>query len=122
MRRAAVRSAALTPGRRTEAIAALESAEDQLFAQLRSLVYYGYYSRPEVTIAIRKNLPAGRDYHGPPLPCGYLETTEPWDEETLSVAGEGGGAIYIETDAVRPLDLSGIEWVRRQQAQRREGN
>jgi hypothetical protein len=99
---------------RTDAIAALESAEDPLFEQLRALVYYGYYSRPEVTLAIRKNIPAGRDYHGPPLPYGYLETTEPWDEETLSVAGEGHGATYLETDAVRPLDLSGIEWVNKQ--------
>jgi hypothetical protein len=105
---------------RTEAIAALESAEDPLFEQLRALVFYGYYSRPEVTMAIRKNLPAGRDYHGPPLPYGYLETTEPWDEETLSAAGEGNGGTYLETDAVRPLDVSGIEWVQRQQNQRRQ--
>jgi hypothetical protein len=104
---------------RTEAIAALESAEDPLFEQLRALVYYGYYSRPEVTIAVRKNIPAGADFHGPPLPYGYLETTEPWDEETLSVAGESANAIYVETDDVRPVDVSGIDWVQRQ---RKEGN
>jgi Gluconate 2-dehydrogenase subunit 3 len=108
---------------RTEAVAALESAEDPLFEQLRALVYYGYYSRPEVTIAIRRNIPAGHDFHGPPLPYGYLETTEPWDEETLSAAGESANAIYVETDDVRPVDVSGIEWVQRQQnGQRKEGN
>ena len=62
--------------------------EDPLFEQLRALVYYGYYSRPVVTLAINRNLPAGRDYHGPPLPYGYLQTTEPWDEDLLD-AGAG---------------------------------
>lgn len=94
---------------RTAAIAALESAVDPLFEQLRSLVYYGYYSRPEVTLAIRKNLLAGGDYHGPPLPYGYLETTEPWDEATLATAGGGSG--YLETGAVRRVDLSQIGWL-----------
>lgn len=95
---------------RTEAVAALEKAEDRLFEQLRSLVYYGYYSRPEVTLAIRKNLPAGRDYHGPPLPYGYLESTEPWDEQTLASAG--GAAGYLETEAVRRVDLDQVGWLR----------
>ena len=43
-------------------------------------------ARPVVTQAINRNLPAGRDYHGPPLPYGYLQTTEPWDEELLTQA------------------------------------
>ena len=98
---------------RTEAVAALEKAGqeeggDPLFEQLRSLVYYGYYSRPVVTLAIRRNLPAGRDYHGPPLPYGYLATTEPWDEETLTQAGEHGS--YLETDQVTRVDLSQLTW------------
>ena len=85
---------------RTAAIAALEKAEDPLFEQLRALVYYGYYSRPVVTLAINRNLPAGRDYHGPPLPYGYLQTTEPWDEELLTQAQENGS--YLETERGHP--------------------
>lgn len=95
---------------RTEAIAALESAGDPLFEQLRALVYYGYYSRPVVTQAINRNLPAGRDYHGPPLPYGYLQTTEPWDEELLTAAQENGS--YLETDEVVRVDLSQLTWTK----------
>jgi hypothetical protein len=95
---------------RTEAIAALEKAEDPLFEQLRSFVYYGYYSRPVVTLAIQRNLPAGRDYHGPPLPYGYLATTEPWDEETLAQASEHGS--YLETEQVTRVDLSQLTWTK----------
>lgn len=97
-------------GGRTDALAALEKAEDPLFEQLRSLVYYGYYSRPEVTLAIRKTIPAGRDYHGPPLPYGYLSRIEPWDEATL--AGAGGGAGHKATEDVRRVDLSKVGWIR----------
>lgn len=100
--------AADTAGR-VAAIAALEKSEDPLFEQLRSLVYYGYYSRPEITIALRRNLPAGRDYHGPPLPYGYLDTTEDWDEQTLASAG--GTTTFVATEDVRRVDLSGIEWL-----------
>ena len=59
-------------------------------------------------LAIRRNLPAGRDYHGPPLPYGYLQTTEPWDEELLTQAQENGS--YLETDAVSRVDLSQLSW------------
>lgn len=99
---------------RTSAIAALEKAEDPLFEQLRALVYYGYYSRPEVTLAIRANVPAGRDYHGPPLPYGYKEVTEPWDDETLDAAGGGPG--FVATEDVRRVDLSKIGWLQRKGA------
>jgi hypothetical protein len=95
---------------RAQAIAALEKAEDPLFEQLRALVYYGYYSRPRVTLAINDNLPAGRDYHGPPLPYGYLQTTEPWDEELLAQAEEHGS--YLETDEVVRVDLSQLTWTK----------
>ena len=93
---------------RTEAIAALEKSEDPLFEQLRSLLYYGYYSMPEVTQAIRREIPAGRDYHGPPLPYGYLNSTEPWTDDLLADAGGGPG--YVETDAVERVDLSKLTW------------
>lgn len=94
-------------GRRS-AIAALEEAEDALFDQLRSFVYYGYYSRPEVTLALRKNMPAARDYHGPPLPYGYLSCIEPWDETTLD--GAGRGSKHLATDEVKRVDLSKLSW------------
>jgi hypothetical protein len=97
-----------TAGRR-RAVQALEDAEDPLFEQLRALVYYGYYSRPEVTLAIRRNVPAGKDYHGPPLPYGYLEFTEEWDESLLASAGGAGS--YLATDDVRRVDLSKVEWI-----------
>jgi hypothetical protein len=95
---------------RVQAIQALETAEDPLFEQLRALVYYGYYSRPVVVQAINRNLPAGRDYHGPPLPYGYLQTTEPWDEELLTQAQENGS--YLETDDVVRVDLSQLSWAK----------
>lgn len=94
---------------RARAVQALETAGDPLFEQLRGLVYYGYYSRPEVTLAIRKNLVAGQDYHGPPLPYGYLDSTEPWDEEALASAG--GSAGYRATEQVRRVDLSKLGWL-----------
>lgn len=97
---------------RTRAIEALEQAGDPLFEQLRALVYYGYYSRPEVVQAIRKQIPAGKDYHGPPLPYGYLAVIEPWDEVTLATAGGGAGAGYIDTDAVERVDLSKLAWTK----------
>ncbi len=59
-------------------------------------------------LAIRRNLPAGKDYHGPPLPYGYLDSLEPWDEETLADAG--GPGTYLETDAVTRVDLSRLTW------------
>ncbi len=105
---------------RIQAIEALEKAEDPLFEQLRALVYYGYYSRPEVTLAIRANVVAGRDYHGPPLPYGYLESTEDWDESLLASARDKGS--YLETDDVVRVDLSKIEWVQRQQATAGKGH
>ena len=102
-------------GRRA-ALAALEQDEDDpLFGQLRAFVYYGYYARPEVTIAIRRNMPAARDYHGPPLPYGYLNCIEPWDEATLD--GAGGGTKHLATDEVKRVDLSKVSWLDKKGAQ-----
>jgi hypothetical protein len=89
---------------------ALEQAEDPFFEQIRALVYYGYYSRPEVVLAIRRNIPAGKDYHGPPLPYGYIQSLEPWDETTLAQANENGS--YLETDQVERVDLSKLTWTK----------
>jgi hypothetical protein len=97
------------PSERAKAFEALEKAEDPFFEQIRALVYYGYYSRPEVVIAIRKNVPAGKDYHGPPLPYGYIQSLEPWDETTLAQANDNGS--YLETDQVERVDLSKVTWI-----------
>lgn len=96
---------------RIKRIVRLESEEPDLFEKLRGLVYYGYYAAVEVTLAINKHIPAGRDYHGPPLPYGYIDSIEPWDEELLATAGKGAGAMYIHTDEVTRVDLSGLEWL-----------
>ncbi|MBN9099965.1 MULTISPECIES: gluconate 2-dehydrogenase subunit 3 family protein [unclassified Pseudonocardia] len=94
------------PSQQIAALTALEKgAEDDatFFEQLRSLVYYGYYARAEVTAAIRKNLPAGRDYHGPPLPYGY--DVEPWPDKEFPKRGT-----FIATEDVRfvsmPTDIA----------------
>ena len=98
---------------RTEILSRLEQEDETFFGQLRSLVYYGYYSMTEVTLAIRKNIPAGKDYHGPPQPYGYLDTTEPWDDTTL--ATRGGAADHLATDEVKRVDLGSIEWIQKRQ-------
>ena len=98
------------PTARAGSVAALEEAEDPFFEQIRALVYYGYYSRPEVVLAIRRNVPAGKDYHGPPLPYGYIQSLEPWDETTLAQANENGS--HLETEQVTRVDLSQLSWTK----------
>lgn len=99
---------------RTERISTLQTEDATFFGQLRSLTYYGYYATTEATLAIRKNIPAGKDYHGPPQPYGYLDTVEPWDDATL--ATRGGAADHIATEDVTRVDLSGIGWIQKQNA------
>jgi hypothetical protein len=92
------------PSEQIESLRALESggaADAAFFEQLKGLVYYGYYARPEVTAAIRKNLSAGRDYHGPPQPYGYLSVTEQWNADEPP----HGRGHYIATDEVRRVDI-----------------
>lgn len=98
---------------RVETLKRLETEDETFFTQLRNMVYYGYYSRPAVTLAIQKNLPAGRDYHGPPQPYGYISTIERWsaDEETFEARGSSGS--YIATEDVERIDLSKIGWIQK---------
>jgi hypothetical protein len=98
---------------RSSEIERLEKDEEELFAQLRSLVYYGYYAASDVTSAIQRQIPAGRDYHGPPLPYGYLHCIEDWDDAALATAGQGAG--YLKTEDVVRVDLSKLTWLRTQQ-------
>jgi hypothetical protein len=79
----------------------LEAKKPEFFEQLKGLTYYGYYAQPEIVKAIRENLPAGRDYHGPPQPYGYLEVTEEWGD-TRFPHGRGS---FVPTDRVRRVDI-----------------
>ncbi|MGV9254377.1 hypothetical protein [Streptomyces sp. NPDC003697] len=79
---------------------ALERDDPAFFALLRDVVYFAYYSRPEVTRAINVNIPAGRDYRNSPQPYGYLDGLEEWDDAMLDrVRGT-----YLRTDQVRRLE------------------
>ncbi|QIN77460.1 gluconate 2-dehydrogenase subunit 3 family protein [Rubrobacter marinus] len=95
---------------RVEILKRVEKEDETFFTQLRNMVFYGYYSRPAVTLAIQENLPAARDYHGPPQPYGYIRTIERWsaDEETFNARGGGN---YIATEDVKRIDLSKIGWI-----------
>jgi hypothetical protein len=103
---------------RTQELQRMEKDDEELFGQLRSLVYYGYYSADAVTAAIQREIPAGRDYHGPPLPYGYLHCIEDWDDESLATAGQGSG--YIRTEDVARVDLSNLTWMTTQKSKENE--
>jgi hypothetical protein len=98
---------------RVQTIQRLEKETPELFGQLRSLVYYGYYAAGETTAAIQREIPAGRDYHGAPLPYGYLHCIEDWDDEALATAGQGSG--YIPTANVVRVDLSKLSYLQASQ-------
>jgi hypothetical protein len=84
-----------------EVLKHIERQSPTFFSQLRDLVYYGYYSLPEVTKAINENLEAGRDYRSSPQPYGYLDVIEQWDESMFSrVRGS-----YIRTEEVKRVNV-----------------
>ena len=86
---------------RVAMLRAVERDDSTFFTQLRDLVYYGYYSRPVVTEAIRANLEAGRDYHGAPQPYGYVGSIEDWDVSRLP----RGRGRYIPTAEVKRVQV-----------------
>lgn len=88
---------------RVAQLEALEKEQPEFFGQLRALTYAGYYSRPAVLLALRQVLPAGRDYHGPPLPYGYDLTTPDWNEITPPGVGS-----YTETTDVVRVNVKGM--------------
>ena len=91
--------------KRVEMLRATERDDPSFFLELKSLVYYGYYSRPVVTEAIRHNLEAGRDYRGAPQPYGYAQCIEDWD---MSKLPRGRGR-YIPTGEVRRVPVQTTE-------------
>lgn len=93
------------PAKQVEILKRIEQESPTFFTQLRDLVYYGYYSRPQVIRAINENLEAGRDYHGPPQPYGYLHAVEKWDESTFP----RGRGKHIRTEDVKPVIEKGKE-------------
>ncbi len=88
---------------RVARLTALEREQPEFFGQLRALTYAGYYSRPPVLLALQQALPAGRDYHGPPLPYGYDLSTPDWDEITPPGTGS-----YTETSDVVRVHVKGM--------------
>lgn len=93
-------------GERQRRLAALEQADEGfgLFWKLRELVYFGYYSRPAVTLALRALLPAAHDYHGAPQPAGYAEVIEDWPADRY----RDNRGRYTPTEQVRPLDRKAL--------------
>lgn len=92
---------ASTSGTKVLALQRLERDGVDFFSHLRDVVYYAYYSRPEVIRAINRNLEAGRDYRSSPQPYGYTDVMDDWDENLLSrVHGS-----YTCTEDVVPLPI-----------------
>jgi hypothetical protein len=86
---------------RVQVLIGLERDDAEFFGRLRDMVYYAYYSRPEVVAAINRNLEAGRDYRNSPQPYGYTDVMDDWDDDLLSrVKGT-----YTRTEDVVRLPL-----------------
>lgn len=89
--------AAASSDARVATLRRVEAEQPEFFEQLRNLVYFGYYSRREVTAAINREIPAAADYRATPQPYGYWDVIEPWDQSLLGdVTGN-----YIRTDDAR---------------------
>ena len=87
------------------AAARIEALEPALFSEVRKQVYLAYYEQPGVITAIRA---LGHPYNDAPLPDGY--PTEPFDPATD--APRHGRGRWTDTDAVHPVDLTGLEHLR----------
>jgi hypothetical protein len=87
--------------RQVDILRGLERDDAEFFTRLRDVVYYAYYSRPAVIRVINAQLPAGRDYRDSPLPFGYSDVMDDWDDELLArVRGT-----YTRTEDVERLPL-----------------
>jgi hypothetical protein len=89
-----------------DALRRVERERPDLFAKVRDLVYYGYYSRVEVVGAIRATLEAGRNLRAAPQPQGYLDVTEPWD---ASLFQHGRGTYTPTEDVGRSVQVRALE-------------
>jgi hypothetical protein len=92
---------AQAPPGRVNVLKGLEEHEAGFFTQLRDVVYHAYYSRPEVIRAMNTHLVAGRDYRTSPLPYGYSDVMDDWDDELLArVRGT-----YTRTEDVHRVEV-----------------
>jgi hypothetical protein len=92
------------PSDHVEILERTSKEDETFFAQMRGLIYYGYYSRPAVIQAISDNLEAGRDYHGPPQPLGYLSVTEQWEAAEI----QQGRGTYLKTKQIKRLPVENL--------------
>ncbi len=89
---------------RITVIQGIEARDPDWFGRIRNMVYSAYYSTPEVVKAINRELVAGRDYRLTPLPYGYSDRMEDWDQSLLArVKGS-----YTRTGDVVRVDLKGM--------------
>lgn len=89
---------------RTAAVDRLAAAEPELFALLRTILYYSYYQSPLVVRAVRA---LGWDYNDAPQPLGYhLPPFDPTPGANLPAIPRGA---YKRTEAMSPLDLTALE-------------
>jgi hypothetical protein len=83
----------------TIALGRLEREAPARLQALWALAVFGYYSRPEVTAAIQRDLAPG--YNGAPLPRGYAHVISPWDAKDALQMPRAARGWYIETADVR---------------------
>lgn len=96
--------AAQAPAQRVQTVASLERTEPELFAQARMALYLAYYAQPDVIAAVRQ---LGFAYNDAPLPQGYA--LDPFDP-AIDAPKHGRGR-YVATEAVRRVDLSGLDFL-----------
>jgi hypothetical protein len=90
------------PEERLAIVSRFEAQEPRLFEQVQSATTLAYYENPFVAEAIRK---LGRPYSLRPHATGY--PMAPFDFQHDTPHHQRGS--YIATDAVRPLDISGLK-------------
>lgn len=90
------------PEERVAIMERFEAAEPALFEQVRVASTFAYYESPFVVAAIRR---LGRPYALRPHLTGY--PSRPFDFETDTPRHDRGA--YIATDAVRRVDVSGLQ-------------
>lgn len=95
----------------TVALQELEEESPAHFQALWALAVFGYYSRSEVTAAIQRDLDC--EYHGAPLPDGYVHVISPWDAFDPLEMPAGASGSYIATEDVRRVDLSQLAGLER---------
>jgi hypothetical protein len=90
------------PEERVAIVSRFETQEPQLFEQVRSATTLAYYENPFVAESIRK---LGRPYSFRPHATGY--PMAPFDFKRDKPQHQRGS--YLTTDAMRPLDVSGLK-------------